>query len=69
MTMIDEVSKTVENVSFKNGNRDAGLLQSGKVRGKRVFFALVRESQGMSGNVREFKKKSGKKTEKSGKFF
>ena len=30
-----------------------GFIQSGKVRGKRIFFALVRESQGKSGKVRE----------------
>ena len=30
-----------------------GFIQSGKIRGKRVFCQKVKESQGMSGKVRE----------------
>ena len=30
---------------------NTGFIRSGKVRGKRVFFALVRESQGTSGKL------------------
>ena len=35
-----------------------GLLQSGKVKEKRVFFTLVREDQGKSGNFKKVREGS-----------
>ena len=43
-----------------------GLLQSGKVRGKRVIFTLVGESQGKS---RNFVKSQGRISNSQGNFF
>ena len=43
-----------------------GFIRSGKIRGKHIFFKMVRESQGKSGNST---KKSGKSWKKSGRFF
>ena len=47
-----------------------GLYGQGKIRGKHIFFEMVRESQGESGKVREFNGKVREKLEKSqGDFF
>ena len=43
-----------------------GLLRSGKVRGKRVIFTLVREGQGKS---RNFVKSQGRISNGQGNFF
>ena len=44
----------------------SGFIRSGKIRGKHIFFEMVRENQGKSGNST---KKSGKTWKKSGRFF
>ena len=44
----------------------SGLLQSGKVRGKRIIFTLVKESQEKSGN---FVKSQGRISKSQGNFF
>ena len=41
-----------------------GFIRSGKIRGKHIFFEMVRESQGESGKVREFNEKVREKLEK-----
>ena len=46
-----------------------GFIRSGKVRGKRVFFALVRESQGKSGKLAVVRGKIAFSFYRSGKSF
>ena len=46
-----------------------GFIRSGKIRGKHIFFELVRESQGESGKVREFNEKVREKLEKVREIF
>ena len=56
----------VLNYPFK-GN--SGFIRSRKIRGKHIFFKMVRESQGESGKVREFNEKVRKKLEKVREIF
>ena len=46
-----------------------GFIRSGKIRGKHIFFKMVRESQGESGKVREFNEKVRIKLEKVREIF
>ena len=46
-----------------------GFIRSGKIRGKHIFFEMVRESQGESGKVREFNEKVREKLEKVREIF
>ena len=48
---------------------NAGFIRSGKIRGKHIFFEMVRESQGESGKVREFNEKVREKLEKVREIF
>ena len=47
----------------------AGFIRSGKIRGKHIFFEMVRESQGKSGKVREFNEKVRENLEKVREIF
>ena len=47
----------------------SGFIRSGKIRGKHIFFEMVRESQGESGKVREFNEKVREKLEKVREIF
>ena len=46
-----------------------GFIRSGKIRGKHIFFEMVRESQGKLGKVREFNKKVRENLEKVREIF
>ena len=46
-----------------------GFIRSGKIRGKHIFFEMVRESQGKSGKVREFNEKVRENLEKVREIF
>ena len=47
----------------------SGFIRSGKIRGKHIFFEMVRKSQGESGKVREFNEKVREKLEKVREIF
>ena len=49
--------------------KGTGFIRSGKIRGKHIFFEMVRESQGKSGKVREFNEKVRKNLEKVREIF
>ena len=61
----EELRKTSAK-NIKDMLSSSGFIRSGKIRGKHIFFEMVRESQGKSGNST---KKSGKSWKKSGRFF
>ena len=48
---------------------ESGFIRSGKIRGKHIFFEMVRESQGKSGKVREFNEKVRENLEKVREIF
>ena len=48
---------------------NTGFIRSEKIRGKHIFFEMVRESQGESGKVREFNEKVREKLEKVREIF
>ena len=63
------VQRTVEIASQRGHEDNSGFIRSGKIRGKHIFFEMVRESQGESGKVREFNKKVREKLEKVREIF
>ena len=58
-----------KSMTFHDFYTTAGFIQSGKVRGKRAFFALVRESQGKSGKLAVVRGKIAFSFCRSGKSF
>ena len=59
----------INQIEIKVAKAVAGFIRSGKIRGKHIFFEMVRESQGKSGKVREFNEKVRENLEKVREIF
>ena len=65
--VFDEYNLSIISNLFNNNK--PGFIRSGKIRGKHIFFEMVRESQGKSGKVREFNEKVRENLEKVREIF